>query len=59
MFVAGKMICAECVRWRVIIWVPGWGGESHLLEETCPWASGLQEGPWQVWDALRVWVASR
>lgn len=49
LFAVGKIICAECVRWGVITWAPGRGGEPHLLVETCPWASGLWQGPCEVW----------
>lgn len=47
-FDVDKMNCTECGRWGVITWAPGWGKEPHLLVETCPWASGLSPGPWQV-----------
>ena len=58
MFTVGKMICAECVRWGVITWAPGQGGESHLLVETYPGFLGSSKDPGR-WDALTVWIASR
>ena len=42
------MTRADGVRWGVIIWAPGQGTESHLLE-LHPSASGLHKGPGQVW----------
>ena len=48
-FVVGKIICADRVRWGVITWASGRSREPHLLVEIHPWASGLLKGPRQVW----------
>lgn len=49
-FVVGKMICADSVRWGVMTSVPGRDDEPHLLVGARLGLLGLQQGPGQVWE---------